>query len=82
MTMLADIAVFECDKCRAVHVCKDKNSWEDFEKDWSESILHHFCPTCRHLPEISAILSRDREAIMEALARQEDAAPVAHDYAH
>lgn len=82
MAVIANIAVYECDHCKAVVVCTDAASWDAFETDWHETILHHFCPVCRHMPEVSAIAARDLEALKESIAKRKAETPDAEESAY
>lgn len=66
MAMIADIAVFQCDNCRATFVCKDKHAWEQFEESWHNGLIAHYCQTCKLRPEIVALIAEERECFKQA----------------
>lgn len=68
MALLASVSVYECDSCKTVAVCQDKESWRRYETDWHETVLHQFCPNCRNLPAIAKTIVKDRQKLITLIA--------------
>lgn len=77
MSTLALIAVFQCDNCPKVAVCRDENSWAEFELLWFDG-LKHYCPECRSVPEVVASILKEkrllRAIIEESLVKKYEGA--------
>lgn len=71
--MIANIAIFECDDCKAVHVCRDETTWTLFELNWHECLTTHFCYDCRTKPANVETILRNREAVIDAIAAGREA---------
>jgi hypothetical protein len=68
MALIADMAVFQCDNCPAIFVCKDEESWELFEATWGEC-FRHYCPKCRSIPCIARQIEKESADLKEAVKR-------------
>ncbi|MCC7308297.1 MAG: hypothetical protein IT173_12080 [Acidobacteria bacterium] len=67
MTMIADIAIFQCDHCGKYAACRDDASWTQFEADWHEGVTRHYCPACRIIPDIAAAILSDDVRFKQAI---------------
>lgn len=76
MAMIADVSVFQCDNCKATFVCKDDQSWEEFENRWHNGLMTHFCVGCKGKPEIMVIIAEERACFSEAARMTPEAANV------
>lgn len=57
--ILATVSVIECDGCKKITALKTDAEWEKYETEWSDSLLHQFCPDCKIKVKNRAFIETD-----------------------
>lgn len=60
--ILASIAIYKCDHCALITVTSNQNEVEEFENNWFEGLIYHFCKDCKGLDAIKPQLAFEVEA--------------------
>lgn len=60
------ISIYSCDFCGQVASLKTEADWQNFEKVWLDSIVHHYCPKCKEMPAIKKLAEKEIEVFYEA----------------
>lgn len=69
MSILAELTVYQCDACMNTIVCKNTDSWREFERGWKDSVDHHYCPVCKHFPQVKQQIETDDLVFANLMAR-------------
>lgn len=59
MSVLATVSIIECDDCKKKVKLETDEEWANYERDWSDSLVHNFCPNCKNKLENLAATEAD-----------------------
>ncbi|MDQ3322428.1 MAG: hypothetical protein M3525_08375 [Acidobacteriota bacterium] len=70
--ILATVSIVKCDDCKKIIALKTDEEWERYERNWSDSLLHQFCPVCRGKIENRGVIEADNKSAAAILGKEKE----------
>jgi phage FluMu protein Com len=67
-----------CDYCRTKIFLASGEDWLNYHRTWFEGVLDEYCPACRELPDIRALIAEETQ--ITTSFRNEPTAEIEDEY--